>query len=47
MKIDVEGSELQVLRGAARVIRRDQPVIVFEDGRGAADLCGTRPDDVL
>lgn len=30
VKIDVQGAELQVLRGASQVIRRDQPVILFE-----------------
>jgi FkbM family methyltransferase len=30
MKIDVEGAELDVLRGAAQTIRRHQPIIFFE-----------------
>jgi FkbM family methyltransferase len=30
IKIDVEGAEPEVLRGAARLLRRDQPVVVFE-----------------
>ena len=34
MKIDVEGFELEVLRGLQATIRRDQPVVIFEfDGR--------------
>jgi FkbM family methyltransferase len=32
VKIDVEGAELLVLRGAAAVLSRDQPVILFECG---------------
>jgi len=32
MKIDVEGAELGVLRGAAATIARSQPVIMFESG---------------
>jgi FkbM family methyltransferase len=30
IKIDVEGAELPVLRGAARRIQQDQPVVLFE-----------------
>jgi FkbM family methyltransferase len=46
IKIDVEGGELQVLRGAAKTIRRSKPVVVFEHGLGAADYYGTTPDQV-
>jgi FkbM family methyltransferase len=43
VKIDVEGAELQVLRGGIRTISQWRPVIVFEHGRGAADHYGTTP----
>jgi FkbM family methyltransferase len=33
IKIDVEGSEAAVLRGSAEVIRKHQPVIIFESWR--------------
>jgi FkbM family methyltransferase len=46
IKIDVEGGELQVLKGAASTIRRTRPVIVFEHGLGAADYYGTTPQQV-
>jgi hypothetical protein len=46
IKIDVEGAELQVLRGATATIRRCRPVIVFEHGVGAADCYGTTPEQV-
>lgn len=44
MKIDVEGAELQVLRGAASTLANAKPLIVFEHGFGAADCYGTTPD---
>lgn len=46
MKIDVEGAELQVLRGGAQTIRKSRPVIIFEHGLGAADCYGSRPEQV-
>lgn len=46
IKIDVEGAELGVLRGAAGVIKRCRPFIVFEHGLGAADHYGTTPANV-
>jgi FkbM family methyltransferase len=42
IKIDTEGSDLQVLQGSAATLRRDRPLIVFEswqaDRKQAADL---------
>lgn len=46
VKIDVEGAELQVLRGGVKTITRHRPYIVFEHGLGAADFYGTRPEQV-
>ncbi len=47
IKIDVEGAEFQVLRGAKDMIRKNQPVIVFEHGLGAADYYGTGPEAIF
>ena len=47
VKIDVEGAELQVLKGAVQMLRRYQPYVVFECGLGAADCYGTRPEMVF
>jgi FkbM family methyltransferase len=46
MKIDVEGAELGVLRGAEQVIRRSRPYIIFEHGLGASEYYGTTPDNM-
>lgn len=47
LKVDVEGAELGVLRGARQLLARDRPYVVFEHGLGAADVYGTSPTDVL
>jgi FkbM family methyltransferase len=47
VKIDVEGAEEQVLRGALRTLGDHQPVVVFEHGLGSANAYGTEPDDVF
>jgi FkbM family methyltransferase len=43
VKVDVEGAELQVFRGARRTLARWRPWVVFEHGLGAADHYGTTP----
>jgi FkbM family methyltransferase len=47
VKIDVEGAELRVLRGATSTLARSRPFVVFEHGVGAADLYGRTTDDVF
>ena len=47
IKIDVEGGEFDVLRGAKKIILRNKPVIVFECGIGASDFYGTKPEDLF
>ena len=47
IKVDVEGGELLVLRGASRLLREQRPAVVFEFGLGAADHYGHGPRDVF
>jgi FkbM family methyltransferase len=47
IKIDVEGAELGVLRGARETLRTHRPLVVFEHGLGSADHYGTHPRDVF
>lgn len=47
LKIDVEGAELGVLRGAAETLARHRPFVLFEHGLGGADLYGTHPTEVF
>ena len=44
IKIDVEGAELEVLRGGARTIARSRPIILFEFGLGGAEYFGADAD---
>jgi FkbM family methyltransferase len=46
IKIDVEGAEEQVLRGAAETLGRHRPLIAFEHGAGSADCYGTTPQRI-
>jgi FkbM family methyltransferase len=39
IKIDVEGSEAEVLRGAADILQRHKPVVVFECAAAKLDDC--------
>jgi FkbM family methyltransferase len=46
IKVDVEGAELQVFRGAIETIKKSRPVIIFEHGVGGADHYGTAPESI-
>lgn len=46
IKIDVEGAEYPVFKGAIETISRCKPHIIFECGLGAADYYGTAPEDM-
>lgn len=47
IKIDVEGGEFSVLKGAKKILHKSQPVILFECGKGASDYYGTLPEDLF
>jgi FkbM family methyltransferase len=47
IKIDVEGAEMLVLRGAEQLIRKFSPVIVFECGLGGSDRYGANGEIVF
>lgn len=47
VKIDVEGGELGVLKGAKQLLKRNLPIVIFECGKGASEYYGTTPADVF
>jgi FkbM family methyltransferase len=47
IKIDVEGAELGVLRGALQLLARSRPIVAFEHGPDSAERFGTTPEDVF
>lgn len=47
VKIDVEGAEMGVLKGAIKLLNRDKPLIIFECGKGATEFYGTTPAQVF
>jgi hypothetical protein len=44
IKIDVEGGEFAVLKGAEKLLKRAQPILIFECGMGASEYYGTTPE---
>ncbi|MCF8257733.1 MAG: FkbM family methyltransferase [Flavobacteriales bacterium] len=47
IKIDVEGAEMGVLRGAKALLNRDRPLVIFECGLGASEFYGTTAEVVF
>jgi FkbM family methyltransferase len=47
VKIDVEGAELLVLKGASGMIARDTPIILFESSHDGAAKLGLKREDLF
>lgn len=47
VKVDVEGAQLQVFRGATRTLSRWRPFVVFEHGKQAEESYGTTSEMVF
>jgi FkbM family methyltransferase len=47
IKIDVEGAELNVFRGASRVLTENRPVVLFECTKGHLENMGIKASDVF
>ena len=47
IKIDVEGAELSVLKGAERTLKNSKPFVLFEFGLGGADYYETTPQQIF
>jgi FkbM family methyltransferase len=43
IKLDIEGGEYLALLGASRIITQHHPILLFEFGKGAADIYGIEP----
>jgi FkbM family methyltransferase len=46
IKIDVEGGDFGVLKGAKNLLKMNKPIVIFECGKGASDYYGTSPVDL-
>lgn len=47
IKIDVEGGEFDVLKGAKNILQNHHPILVFECGIGASEFYGTKPKEIF
>ena len=46
IKIDIEGGEYDMLKGASKTLERCHPTLIFEHGLGASDAYGTQPREL-
>ena len=44
IKLDVEGAEMEVLKGAERILKNSKPIVLFEFGLGGTDIYETTPE---
>ena len=47
IKIDVEGAEFLVLKGAHKTIDKNKPLVIFEHGLGASEHYGYSSDELF
>ncbi len=47
VKIDVEGAEFGVLKGAKQLLKSNKPYIIFECGLGASEYYQTNPEELF
>lgn len=47
MKIDVEGGEMGVLKGAEGILKKYHPIIIFECGKAGSSFYGTTPEMIF
>lgn len=47
IKLDVEGAELDILKGAQRILKQNHPIIVFEFGLGGSDVYEATPEKLF
>ena len=47
IKLDVEGGELAVLRGATQLLKRDRPSLLFESTLGGLEAFDLVPQDIF
>lgn len=45
IKLDVEGAEFNVLKGAEKTLKKYAPVVIFEFGLGASNYYNVKPSD--